>query len=206
MTLDSIFKKKAESDAAKAQAKNDIVFMEKRKAEILANAEKAADAGDEEEYIRLTDEASQLERRIYVKRKIADAARAVDPEEVEAAWSEHVAKYNKAFRAKYANFERERKRLCKMYEDMINDQYDLLQIRKRAGELIGVANLAGESTQHILSFDRLPETKEHSFKGIGSPAPQVYHCRNLAIPFFFDSDDIDPDTFEKWRDVFNLYV
>lgn len=205
MKLDDIFKKRLELAAAKEKARLDIAELERQLEAANTEAEAAALSGNEDEYIRLTDKASEISRRIYVKRKIIDAKEILDPRDVEAAWKDYADAYNKKFQTKYKAFEKQRQKLCKMYEEMINDQYELLQIRKKAGESMGV-ELHGLDSESVLAFDKLPGTRPHVLNGIGVPPARAYNCRCLEIPLFYDSGDIDAATLEKWRNIFILNV
>lgn len=187
MMLESLFKKKSEADACKAKAKNDIMFLEKRRDEIIAKAEKVANAGDEEEYIRLTDEATQLDRRIYVKGKIANIETTIPEEEVLRAWDEYTAAYEKTFQADYADYVKAAKKLFEQYTKMIKNQNEALKVRRKCGELMGI-NTPDHSQNddstlyglHINGIPRLISNKINSYCN--------YHGHSYpdaAIPMFW---------------------
>lgn len=209
MTLEALLKKIDEINAVKAQTQNDVIFLEKRKAEILANAEKAADAGDEEEYIRLTDEASKIDRRIYVKQKIINAPleKEIPEDEVTAAWSDHASKYEKIYNQKYAKFEQQRKKLCEMYADLIEDQRQILIDRKKLHESFKPPANIMISVDDRFPFKHLPVAKKRSINGVEAAAPH-FNCYGITFddfstPMFYGYDDIDRDTARAWFSIIN---
>ena len=207
MTLEALLKKVAEINAVKAQTQNDVIFLEKRKAEILANAEKVADAGDEEEYIRLTDEASKIDRRIYVKQKLINAPleKEISDGEVAAAWSDHASDYAKTHKQKYAKFEQQRKKLCEMYAELIEDQRQMLLERKKLHEAFALPANVATTIDDRFPFTRLPLAEAKAINGIAGPMPRL-HCygltfRDFLLLAFYGFNDIDRETVQAWISV-----
>lgn len=207
MTLEALLKKVADLNAVKAQTQNDIIFLEKRKAEILTNAEKAADTGDEEEYIRLTDEASKIDRRIYVKQKLVKAPleKEISADEVAAVWSDHASKYDKAYDQKYAKFKQQRKKLCEMYADLIEDQRQIMLERKKLHESFALPSNVLISIDDRFPFKHLPLAEGKAVNGIASPMPRI-NCygltfRDFLLLMFYGCDDIDRETVQAWISV-----
>ncbi len=187
MILDTLFKKKSEADASKAKAKNDIMFLEKRRDEIIAKAEKVANAGDEDEYIRLTDEATQLDRRIYVKGKIANIETTIPEEEVLRAWNEYAAAYEKTFQADYADYVKAAKKLFEQYTKMIKNQNEALKVRRKCGELMGIITPGhsqnDDSTLYGLHINGIPQLISNKMNSYCNYYGHSYP--DAAIPMFW---------------------
>lgn len=190
MILDSLFKKKHEVDVARTQAKNDVLFLEQRLDVINAKAEEAASAGDEDEYIRLTDEASKISRRIYVKRKTSETTTVdVTKEEVLKAWGEYADTYNKNHKKKVIAYERAIKDLFALYTDLIHDQNAALEARRKCADCIGInyANNMDDGTLHEFNVDWMPSSDR---KGI---CIDRWVCMDASMPLFIDAGLIPAD-------------
>ncbi len=142
MIIDTIMKRLQDFESAKIQANNDIIFLEERLKNISAKAESAAEAGKDDDYIALTNQASEIERRIYVKHKIIERTSLPDltKEEVLNAWNEYAAAYGKKHAKKYEAYQKAVRELFEKYKDLVNDQNEALRARVKCGESLGLRN------------------------------------------------------------------
>lgn len=208
MTLDQIFKKKQEADAAKEKSRVDIVGLERQLDTINAQAEAAAAAGLEDEYIQLTDKASEISRRIYVKQKVVNSpplGKEISESEVATVWKEHAAKYKKTYDQKYEKFEQLRKKLCAVYADLIEDQRQILLDRKKLAESFPLPANVATPVESRFPFKHLPLAEKKAINGIESGRPDI-NCygltfRDFLLLLFYGCDDIDRDTVQAWSSI-----
>lgn len=209
MKLKDIFKKIEDSNAAKEKARGEIAVLERELDDLNARAESVAATGNEDEYIRLTDEASRITRRIYVKKKISEvpAEKEIKESEVVDAWNEYAAEYEKTYDKNFEKFVKARQQLRDVYETMMQDQNDALMTREKLYNMVRPPANTATTIDIRFPFKRLPilPTKiVGTFESV-SPIIRCYgmNFRELITPMLFAADLIDKETAERWISIIN---
>ena len=207
MKLREILKKIDDANANKEKLREEIATLEHELDDLNARAESAAAAGDEELYLNLTDEASRISRRIYVKKKVIDIPpeKEITEEEVTAAWREYAAEFDKNYNKKYEKFKKVRQELCDIYADMIEDQCCILQTRERIYNLIKPPVNTYTNPDMRFPFEHIPvvQKKMIGSREVMAPNINIYNIGFLELitPMLYADDVIDRGTAERWAAI-----
>lgn len=200
MKLEMILKKKLEIDANKEKLSREVAELERQLESINAEAEAAAADGLEDKYIELTDEASRINRRIYVKNKSVTAPGSLPEAEVFAAWKEYAAAYEKNFKSKYAEYVKAAKKLYDMYCQLITEQNEALKMRRKCGALVGMevppTSINDNAIVGGLKINGLPRLKYNSVECFCVLYGKTYPDTN--IPMFIELGFLTEDQAVKY--------
>ena len=207
MKLRDVFKKVDDANAAKEKILGEIAALEHELDDLNARAESTAAAGDEEEYIRLTDEASRISRRIYVKKKISDtpAGSELTESEVVKSWNEYAAECEKHFNKNYDKIVKIRQELHDVYEEMIEDQYKILQTRVRLYNLVQPPADTYVTIDMRFPFKRIPTPERKTSFQTLRPKISCYGTdfTEFVTPMLYADEVIDQKTAERWAAIIN---
>ena len=127
-------------DAAKARAEIERAKEEyfKEKQELSRKAEEAADAGNVDLYYKYTQDAGRLDAAAHVREvQLRKKDKPVTENEVNAAWSDFVAGYNKSLAAGLSRLEKAKSALLSEYSALIDLQEEALITRARLAGYVG---------------------------------------------------------------------
>lgn len=209
MTLNDIFIRNQELTAAKEKAMKEISVLEHELADLNARAESAAAAGDEDLYLDLTDAASRISRRIYVKKKVLEAPleNGITENDVSAAWKSYAAEYDKAYNRNYEKLKKAKQDLYAVYRDMIESQLVLLQTRAKVYDLIKPPASTYTTPDMRFPFKHLPVLPKKVLSGHEVAAPNIscygISFQDLITPMLYADDVIDRGTAERWAAIIN---
>lgn len=127
--------------------------LEANKAERMAAAEKAAEyvkemqkaekaaavSGNIEAYSKAKAEREAAETKAYVLREYANSATSLSPEEINSAWKDYAADYNKDFEKALKDYEKGRAALFEKYKALVKMQSKALYNREICGKMIGLS-------------------------------------------------------------------
>ena len=105
-------------------------------------AEKAAAAGNLEEYGAKMKEASEAEReKVFLRIQLnkIQAAPTVDMDAAKEAWAAFAEKYNKDMETMYSEYEAQKNALCELYWQMIDRQLEMIHMQQRMNKCVNTS-------------------------------------------------------------------
>lgn len=137
--LEKLQKKVDESQKNKARLEAEINDLREKQSELDAKAEKMAEAGDVDGYLRVKGQADRAGAELHVKElQLKKADLPVEKEEALAAWNEFIKSADAAFEKKFEAYKKARQELGAMLKDIVRERENAKQMRDLLVSYCGV--------------------------------------------------------------------
>lgn len=137
MTFEEVGKKYEDAEATRSKIDEEISKLEAEKRDLLLEAQNAAESGDLDEYIRISDKAKRAEAMIFVKRAQQKKIAVPTANEIRTAWDDYAKKHEAAMKKRLAAYEKARRDLFKQYSDLVDAQSVANGAREKCAEWLG---------------------------------------------------------------------
>lgn len=118
---------------------SEIASLMEEESKLDAQMKTAADAGEVDNYLELSNQKDTVAKKIYVKRTFQDKRSPLVTETgATEAWNDYVGSYNKKLKAAIADYESEKQKLCSMYSDMVELQKNACATREILADAVSV--------------------------------------------------------------------
>ena len=187
MTLEKIEAALAAAEAARKATAEEIQRLTKEQKETEAAAQAAAEAGNLEEYMKLDADAKRKAAAVYVTKAKAAKTEAPPPmAEIAEAWKDYADKFGKAQQRRLDAYDKARRELFQMYNEILNEQNEAYRRREKACGWMGRGlNGAQDGDEASLKLFRLPD---NTFIGLHY---RSFAWTNPEMPFFNLTQDTD---------------
>lgn len=166
MKIDKLREKYNTAKAKAAERAAEIKRKETNLAELKAEQERAAAAGDLENYELFADKIRRAEMELFVYIKSTQISEIITPEDAANAWKEYADKNGGEVMRLYREYEKSRGQLVQKYQAAVLKQNEVLRARADLAEMTGTP-----ASVYVLK-EALPDSSEHFPKNAQIKAPE----------------------------------
>ena len=147
--IDALEKSAIENKKKAEQLKAEVEQMKSVAASYAAEAEKAAEAGDVEEYKKLKQKETDENAVIYVKQASIKRLSAYNTDDIRPAWEEFRKEHDAEFSKNMKAYLETRQKLCEQFKGIMKAQEEAVKQRKRLARL---ANFSDKEALEAFPF------------------------------------------------------